>query len=59
MPHANFPAWLHTLSIVSLLLAGGCAVLIAIDVARHPQKMTVMKMTNTNTKQKSNPNKIN
>ena len=42
MPHANFPAWLHTLSIISLLLAGVCALWIAIDVARHPQKMAVM-----------------
>ena len=42
MPHANFPAWLHTLSIISLLLAGACSLWIAFDVARHPQKMAVM-----------------
>lgn len=36
------PQWLHTLSIVSLLLAAVSAVVIAVDLARHPQHMRIM-----------------
>ncbi|PYE82408.1 DUF4396 domain-containing protein [Pseudoroseicyclus aestuarii] len=36
------PLWLHWLSILSLLLAAVCAVLIALDLRRHPQKMWIM-----------------
>jgi hypothetical protein len=38
------PAWLHNLSIAYLLLGGVCAVVIAIDVARHPQHMWIMNV---------------
>lgn len=36
------PAWLHVLSIAMLVLGGLCALYIAADVARHPQKMWIM-----------------
>ncbi|WP_022723067.1 DUF4396 domain-containing protein [Rhodopseudomonas sp. B29] len=36
------PSWLHILSIVSLALAVLCAAIIAIDEARHPQRMWIM-----------------
>jgi len=42
MHAAEFPDWLHTLSAISLLIAAACALWIAIDVVRHPQKMAVM-----------------
>jgi hypothetical protein len=38
------PAWLHALSIASLLLALACAVAIAADVFRHPQHMWIMNL---------------
>ncbi|ALG61685.1 MULTISPECIES: DUF4396 domain-containing protein [Citromicrobium] len=38
----TFPDWLHALSTISLLIAAACALWIAIDVIRHPQKMAVM-----------------
>jgi len=38
------PIWLHTLSIVSLLVAGGCAIVIAVHVARDPQHMWIMNV---------------
>ncbi|MGE0225422.1 MAG: DUF4396 domain-containing protein [Acetobacteraceae bacterium] len=38
------PAWLHALSIAALLLGLLCAVIIAIDVARHPQHMWIMNI---------------
>lgn len=37
-----FPAWLHLLAIVSLVLAGACALLIAFDETRRAQKMWIM-----------------
>lgn len=39
-----FPAWLHALSIFSLLLGGACALFVAVDVARRPQAMGVMNI---------------
>jgi len=36
------PDWLHWISIASLALAGLCVLVIAIDVARHPQQMWIM-----------------
>lgn len=36
------PGWLHILAILSLVLAALSAVVIAIDLARHPQHMAVM-----------------
>ncbi|HTW29714.1 MAG TPA: DUF4396 domain-containing protein [Acetobacteraceae bacterium] len=38
------PAWLHVLSIACLLLGAICAVVLAIDVARHPQPMWIMNV---------------
>ncbi|RKF19283.1 DUF4396 domain-containing protein [Altericroceibacterium spongiae] len=42
MHHADFPNWLHTLAILSLLLGAVCALIVLVDIARHPQKMTIM-----------------
>ncbi len=39
-----FPSWLHNLSIAALVLGALCAVLVLIDVTRHPQKMAVMNV---------------
>jgi hypothetical protein len=38
------PYWLYNLSIVSLVLAGLVAVLILVDVLRHPQHMWIMNI---------------
>ncbi len=38
------PAWLHILSIGFLLLGLLCAILVAADVARHPQHMWIMNV---------------
>jgi len=38
------PAWLHVLSIASLIVSAGSALLIAVDVARHPQRMWIMNI---------------
>ena len=38
------PAWLHYLSIASLVLAFGCAAWIALDVRRRPQPMWIMNV---------------
>jgi hypothetical protein len=38
------PFWLHALSVASLLLASICAAVIAADVARHPQHMSIMNV---------------
>ena len=38
------PFWLHALSIVSLLVAFGCAAIIAIDETRDPQHMWIMNV---------------
>jgi len=40
----DFPAWLHQLSIGSLILAGLCAIFVLIDEIRHPQKMWIMNL---------------
>ncbi|MBR0553781.1 DUF4396 domain-containing protein [Sphingomonadaceae bacterium LXI357] len=39
-----FPAWLHTLATISLVLGFVCAAYIAIDEVRHPQKMWIMNL---------------
>lgn len=39
---AQFPAWLHGLAIGSLVLAVVCAIVIALDECRRPQKMWIM-----------------
>lgn len=44
MPHAEFPKWLHALSMISLLVALGCAALVAADEARRPQRMWIMNL---------------
>lgn len=36
------PAWLNALSVASLVVAGVCAVLVAIDLVRFPQPMAIM-----------------
>ena len=38
------PAWLHDLSIASLLLGGVCAAVVAGDLLRHPQHMWIMNV---------------
>ena len=38
------PHWLHVLSILSVLLAIGCAIVVAVDVVRHPQHMWIMNV---------------
>lgn len=44
MPHPNFPDWLAVVSGGMLAIGLLCAVLIAIDVARRPQKMWIMNV---------------
>ncbi|OCC23110.1 hypothetical protein MB02_13145 [Croceicoccus estronivorus] len=44
MQEAQFPGWLHTISILSLALAGICAAIIVIDTVRRPQKMWIMNV---------------
>lgn len=38
------PHWLHFLAIVSLVVAAGCALVIAADEAKHPQHMGIMNV---------------
>lgn len=38
------PDWLHMLATASLLLGAACAVMIVVDVARHPQHMWIMNI---------------
>lgn len=38
------PTWLHTLSIAALLFGAACALVVTVDVVRHPQKMGVMNI---------------
>lgn len=38
------PSWLHVLSIVVVLSGCASALLIAVDVVRHPQKMAIMNV---------------
>ncbi len=40
----TFPAWLHTLAIISLAVGAVCAITIALDEARHPQRMWIMNL---------------
>jgi hypothetical protein len=42
--HAAFPAWLHTLSIVTLAAGAICAAIIAVDEINRPQKMWIMNL---------------
>lgn len=44
MMFATFPAWLHTLAIISLAVGAACAITIALDEARRPQKMWIMNL---------------
>ncbi len=44
MTVATFPAWLHTLAIISLAVGAVCAITIALDEARRPQKMWIMNL---------------
>ncbi|HUO12834.1 MAG TPA: DUF4396 domain-containing protein [Caulobacteraceae bacterium] len=44
MAHPSFPAWLHTLSIISLALAATCAAFIAVDETRLHQRMWIMNL---------------
>jgi hypothetical protein len=39
-----FPVWLHTLSIIALLLGAACSMFILIDVFRQPRSMAVMNV---------------
>ena len=39
---ADFPAWLHAVAIASLAVAFTCAIVIALDELRRPQKMWIM-----------------
>jgi hypothetical protein len=36
------PSWLHGLSIAFLVLGAACALVLAVDVIRHPQRMEIM-----------------
>ncbi len=38
----DFPSWLHGLAVSSLLIGGLCTLIVAVDIARHPQKMWIM-----------------
>jgi hypothetical protein len=38
------PDWLHWISIASLAGAGICVLIVAVDVARHPQQMWIMNI---------------
>ena len=40
----TFPAWLHTLAIISLAIGAVCAITIALDEMRRPQKMWIMNL---------------
>jgi hypothetical protein len=39
-----FPAWLHMLAIVSLAVGAVCAITVALDELRRPQKMWIMNL---------------
>ena len=38
------PAWLHIVSQAALALGSACALVLAIDIARHPQRMGIMNV---------------
>jgi hypothetical protein len=40
----TFPNWLHTLAIASLAVGAACAISIALDEIRRPQKMWIMNL---------------
>ncbi|MEP7005526.1 MAG: DUF4396 domain-containing protein [Sphingomonas bacterium] len=40
--NASFPAWLHALAAVSVVLGVICALVISVDEVRRPQKMAIM-----------------
>lgn len=42
--HGDFPPWLHGLAILSLAVAATCAIIIALDEVRRPQKMWIMNL---------------
>lgn len=42
--HPDFPHWRHVLATVSLILGTVCAVIIALDEVRRPQKMWIMNI---------------
>lgn len=44
MIFGTFPAWLHTLAIISLAIGAVCAITIALDELRRPQKMWIMNL---------------
>jgi branched-subunit amino acid transport protein len=44
LPRSLVPTWLHVISIASLGLGALCAIVIAADVARHPQHMWIMEV---------------
>jgi hypothetical protein len=44
MTYANFPLWLHSLSIATIVLGVLCAMAIVIDECRQPQKMWIMNL---------------
>jgi hypothetical protein len=44
MTYANFPLWLSSLSVASIVLGGVCAIAIVIDEFRQPQKMWIMNL---------------
>lgn len=44
MTFGTFPGWLHTLAILTLSLGAVCAITIALDELRRPQKMWIMNL---------------
>ncbi|MCW3702481.1 DUF4396 domain-containing protein [Burkholderia cenocepacia] len=44
MIFGNFPSWLHALSISWIVLGIACAVVVAVDEVKHPQKAWVMNL---------------
>ena len=42
--HATFPAWLHAISIVTLVAGAVCAAIIIVDEVSRPQKMWIMNL---------------
>ena len=40
----TFPGWLHSLSVAMLVLSFACAITIALDEFRRPQKMWIMNL---------------
>lgn len=44
MTHPMFPPGLHLIAIASLAIAGACALAIAVDEIRRPQKMWIMNV---------------